>query len=78
VCGKSFNEDLLYLNSFWGTHAYLLSRHGANRLLTAHNKIQVQVDYFIQRNVEVLALKKQICFQKNDCGYTNIQKNPVL
>ena len=71
-----FNKDLLIPKNFWCLHAYILSSFGARKLLEIHDKIEIQLDHFISRNIKEVKLFgtiNDICIQKNTCGYTNIQ-----
>ena len=65
---KYFNTNLVVVDRFILTHAYLLSNHGAETLLRLHNKIENQVDAFMSDNsseIKILGLKKCICFQES-------------
>jgi glycosyl transferase family 25 len=72
----SFNEDLLIPNKFYQSHAYLLSNFGARKFLEIHDKIEIQLDAFMSNNIKkikIFGTIDDICIQKNNCGYTNIQ-----
>ena len=71
-----FNEDLLIPGKFWQTHAYILSNFGARKLLEVHDKIEMQIDAFMCKNIKkikIFGTDSDICVQENTCGYTNIQ-----
>ena len=76
ISEKEFNEDLIILDRFLLTHAYVLSKYGAIILLKKHKKIEKQVDWFVSDNHKELitfGTKEKLCNQENHFGKTNIQ-----
>lgn len=77
---SSYNKHLYIPNTFHQTHAYMLSSYGAKKLLKLHDKIEIQLDYFMSKHVKeakIFGTIRDICEQKNSCGYTNIQNYQV-
>lgn len=75
-----YNKHLYIPDTFQLCHAYMLSYYGAKTLLKLHDKIEMQVDHFMSKNIKkikIFGTIDDICVQKNSCGYTNIQNYQV-
>ena len=62
------NNNLVIVDRFFLTHAYLLSNHGAETLLRLHKKIEKQVDAFMSdhsKEIIILGLMKNLFFQNS-------------
>lgn len=73
---ENFNDELIRIYSFFYTHAYILNKNSAIKLMQKHDKIEKQIDaYFsdISKEFVILGTKKILCEQKNSCYMTNIQ-----
>ena len=73
---EEFNEYLIKLRKYYCTHAYVLNKNSAIKLMQKHDKIEKQIDaYFSSISDEfiILGTKKILCEQKNSCYMTNIQ-----
>ena len=78
---EEYNELLCKVNNFALCHAYLISKFGAKKALSIHEKIQYQVDHFLSFNskkCKIFGLNTNLCMQTNSCGYTNIQNFNVV
>jgi GR25 family glycosyltransferase involved in LPS biosynthesis len=60
-------EDCFRLGLFWGTHAYLITRKGAEKLisLVEQKPIDMQVDGFIYHHLEIEGKDTLQCFSVN-------------
>lgn len=74
-------NNTIRIKSFVGTHAYILSKKGAQKLLDSfrveNGHLDVDISLFLSRNKEFYcyAFKKEIVFQSNKLFLSNINTN---
>jgi len=73
---QEYNDLVCKVDRFQLLHAYLISRFGAKKALSLHDKIEYQIDHFlsnVSKECKIFGLNEDLCKQENTCGYTNIQ-----